>query len=61
VPNEYVESILIPVAEQHLTRSEFFRNAPAKDAIAQSYQTAIKLLQSLNPQSSSGVRIRPLY
>lgn len=61
VPNEYVESILIPVAEQHLTRSEFFRNESAKPAIAQSYQTAINLLRSLNPQTSSGVRIRSLY
>lgn len=60
IPNDYVESILIPVAEHHLTRSEFFRNDPARQSIAQGYQTAIALLQSLNPQNSSGVRIRPL-
>jgi len=60
VPNEYVESILIPVAEHHLTRSEFFRNNQSKESIAQAYRSAIALLQSLNPQNSSGVRIRPL-
>lgn len=60
IPDDYVEAILIPVAEHHFTRSEFFRNEPARGAIQQGYQTAVALLQSLNPQNSSGVRIRPL-
>lgn len=60
IPLEYVDSILIPVAEQHLTRSEFFRNEAAKPAINAAYQEALRQLASLNPQTSSGVSMRPL-
>lgn len=60
IPLEYVDSILIPVAEQHLTRCEFFRNEAAKPAIAAAYQEAIRQLQSLSPQTSHGVTFRPL-
>jgi len=57
IPLQYEESILVPTAQQALTRSAFFRDEPAKQAIADAYQTALDLLRSMNPQGTSGGRM----
>jgi hypothetical protein len=61
IPQDYVETILIPVAEQHLTRSQFFSNSDSKQAIADAYQDAIALMRTLNPQTSTGTNMRPVF
>jgi len=61
IPNNYCESILIPIAEQYLTKSPFFRNDAARATIASSYDQALKILTGLSPQKNPGKRLRSIY
>jgi hypothetical protein len=59
-PLDYVESILLPIALQHLTASQFFRNDAGKAEIARQYTRALQLAKSAAPQSASALFMRPL-
>lgn len=61
IPHGYAESILVPVAEKHLTRSPFFRNDSARKGIEDAYTQAVTMLRTLNPQSAPGTRLRSAY
>jgi len=61
IPHGYAESILVPVAEKHLTRSPFFRNDAARQGIEDAYKQAILMLRTINPQSAPGIRMRSAY
>ena len=61
IPHDYTESILVPVAEKHLTRSPFFRNDSARQGIEDAYMAAVNTLRTMNPQSNSGRRMRSAY
>lgn len=61
IPHGYAESVLVPVAEKHLTRSPFFRNDSARQGIEDAYAQAVTMLRSLNPQTNPGRRMRSAY
>jgi len=61
IPQNYAESLLIPVAEHHITRSQFFSNMDSKQAIADAYRDALDLMRTLNPQTSTGTNMRPVF
>lgn len=61
IPHGYADSILVPVAEKHLTRSPFFRNDSARPGIDDAYTQAVSMLRTTNPQSAPGMRLRSAY
>lgn len=61
IPHDYAESILVPVAEKHLTRSPFFRNDSAKQGIEDAYAQAVTMLRTLNPQAAPSLYMRSAY
>jgi hypothetical protein len=61
IPHGYAESILVPVAEKHLTRSPFFINTAARQGIEDAYAQSLSMLRSINPQSAPGKHIRSAY
>jgi len=61
IPHNYCESVLVPVSEKYLTRSPFFRNDSARQAIDEAYAQAVNLLRNMNPQAAKGMRLRPVY
>lgn len=61
IPHSYHESILVPVAEKHLTRSPFFINDGARQGIEDAYGSAVNMLRTLNPQTNTGRRFRSAY
>lgn len=61
IPNEFVESILMPMARKRLATSPFFRNTDAVVGIESAYQIALTGAKALDPQTDTDVRMRPIY
>lgn len=61
IPHSYHESILVPVAEKHLTRSPFFINSDARQSIEDAYAQAVNMLRTINPQANPGRVFRPAF
>lgn len=57
IPNDYCESILLPIAEFHLIRSPFFRDRESVPGIQAGYQAAKEAMNNLKPQRGSGKRL----
>lgn len=60
VPHDYVQAIFLPIVSQLLTASPFFRNDSGKPEIARQYGTALKLAQTLSPQTAGTLRMSPV-
>jgi len=50
IPHKYVETVLLPIARYHMTRSHFFKNKDLLNALADDYQKAIRQIGYLDPQ-----------
>jgi hypothetical protein len=61
VPLDYVESLLLPIARQRLTASDFFRSESAKPEIQRAFGVAMKLLETLKPRTRRSMRVRPTH
>lgn len=59
VPNQFVESIFMPIARQRWTRVPYFRNDNAVGEIARQYDVALQIARDNRPQSRSGHRYGP--
>lgn len=61
IPNNFVESILLPMARKRLSTSPFFRNTDAIGGIEAAYQIALTDAAALNPQNDTDARMHPIY
>jgi len=59
IPNQFVESIFMPIARQRWTRVPYFRNDNAIGEIARQYDIALQIARDNRPQSRSGHRYGP--
>ena len=57
-PDDLIESVLIPFAEQRLTASPYFRNNESRQEIYRQFVEARKILVAGNPQEQSPLRLR---
>lgn len=60
VPAGFVESVFLPIAERRLMESPFFLATAIPDGITASYQKALEILASLNPNKTRSPRIIPI-
>jgi len=59
--NQFIESILLPIALFRLTTSPFFRNQSGLSAIEKGYARALADLDALTAQDNGEKRMRPIY
>lgn len=52
-PQEYFESVILPIARRNMSRSHWFRNKEAVPGIDADYQSALSLLGLLNPSANA--------
>ena len=60
-PNDFTESIIIPIVAQRFKSSPFFRNDSATAEITRQYEIAMQMMKETNPQPRKGVNILPPY
>jgi hypothetical protein len=58
-PNNFIESLVLPVAKMRMTASPFFRNKDAIPEIKRQYEAALLLMRKNSPQADPGIRSRP--
>lgn len=61
IPNQFVESILFPMARKRLSTCPFFSNLGAVAGIESAYQTALIDAAAMIPQGDTDRRMRAVY
>lgn len=61
IPQQFVQSILYPMARKHLSGCPFFVHSSAAGEIERAYREALRLLERLKPGKNAGRQHRSLY
>ncbi|MCW1885506.1 hypothetical protein OKA04_12270 [Luteolibacter flavescens] len=61
IPLQFVQTLFYPIALKRLSSSAFYLPGNSEVSVDDDYQSALKLLASLNPRKSAGARFTSTY